>query len=211
MRNGYLITIEGIEGAGKSTAIKHIKRILQKNNIESIFTREPGGTDNAEKIRDLLLNNNLSGLDSTTELMLMFASRKEHVKTLIIPKMEEGKVVVSDRFYDATYAYQGGGRNIDITLIDKFRNLVLGDFEPNLTILLDVPIEISMARIAKRKELDRIENEDARFFSRVREQYLKLARTNSRFVVIDGSQSLYKVKSDITNAILQNIAIDTNS
>lgn len=211
MRNGYLITIEGIEGAGKSTAIKHIKRILQKNNIESVFTREPGGTDNAEKIRDLLLNNNLSGLDSTTELMLMFASRNEHVKTLIIPKMEEGKVVVSDRFYDATYAYQGGGRNIDITLIDKFRNLVLGDFEPNLTILLDVPIEISMARISKRKELDRIENEDARFFSRVREQYLKLARTNSRFVVIDGSQSLYKVKSDITNAILQNIAIDTNS
>jgi dTMP kinase len=211
LRNGYLITIEGIEGAGKSTAIKHIKRILQKNNIESVFTREPGGTDNAEKIRDLLLNNNLSGLDSTTELMLMFASRNEHVKTLIIPKMEEGKVVVSDRFYDATYAYQGGGRNIDITLIDKFRNLVLGDFEPNLTILLDVPIEISMARISKRKELDRIENEDARFFSRVREQYLKLARTNSRFVVIDGSQSLYKVKSDITNAILQNIAIDTNS
>jgi dTMP kinase len=211
LRNGYLITIEGIEGAGKSTAIKHIKKILQKNNIESVFTREPGGTDNAEKIRDLLLNNNLSGLDSTTELMLMFASRNEHVKTLIIPKMEEGKVVVSDRFYDATYAYQGGGRNIDITLIDKFRNLVLGDFEPNLTILLDVPIEISMARISKRKELDRIENEDARFFSRVREQYLKLARTNSRFVVIDGSQSLYKVKSDITNAILQNIAIDTNS
>lgn len=206
MNNGYFITIEGIEGAGKSTVIKHIRKIIKQNSIEALFTREPGGTDNAEKIRELLLSENLVNPDPTTELMLMFASRNEHYKSLILPALENDKFVISDRFYDATYAYQGGGRNIDLTLIDNLKELVLGDFAPDLTILLDIPISVSLERIAKRKHLDRIESENIDFFERVRDTYLSIAKSDSRFVVIDASQSLSGVKRQVTD-VLKNIPI----
>lgn len=206
MNNGYFITIEGIEGAGKSTVIKHIRKIIKQNSIEALFTREPGGTDNAEKIRELLLSENLVDPDPTTELMLMFASRNEHYKSLILPALENDKFVISDRFYDATYAYQGGGRNIDLTLIDNLKELVLGDFAPDLTILLDIPISVSLERIAKRKHLDRIESENIDFFERVRDTYLSIAKSDSRFVVIDASQSLSGVKRQVTD-VLKNIPI----
>ena len=142
--------------------------------------------------------------------MLMFASRNEHYKSLILPALENGSLVVSDRFYDATYAYQGGGRNIDLTLIDNLKKLVLDDFAPDLTILLDIPIDVSLARISKRKQLDRIESENIDFFERVRSTYLNIAKSDSRFVVIDASQSLSEVKQKITDT-LKNIPLMSSS
>lgn len=205
MESGYFITVEGVEGAGKSTAIRHIKKFFALKSVDAIFTREPGGTDNAEKIRELLLSHSLADPHPSTELMLMFASRCEHWHHLILPALNAGKIVVSDRFFDATYAYQGGGRNIDHSEIDKLLEIVMGNNVPDLTILLDVPVSTSVSRIAKRKQLDRIENEDVAFFERVRNTYLELAENNPRFVVIDATQSLHQVKSDITNALKSKI------
>ncbi|MEE3002865.1 MAG: dTMP kinase, partial [Pseudomonadota bacterium] len=137
---GFFITIEGIEGAGKTTALNFIKNFFADINLSAVFTREPGGTANAEQIRQLLLSKELESPLPETELMLMFASRLEHTKNLILPALEADNVVVSDRYYDASYAYQGGGRLLDTRKIDELRSWVLGDFTPNLTILLDVPI-----------------------------------------------------------------------
>ena len=201
MKNGLFITFEGIEGTGKTTAVNFVKEFFHNSHKDVVFTREPGGTSNAEKIRKLLLGDELISPYSTTELMLMFASRVEHVESLIKPALQDGKIVVSDRFFDASYAYQGGGRGVDIKKIDQLRLWCLQDFVPDLTILLDAPIEVCLNRIMARGEKDRIEQENQEFFIKARQTYLRLAQNNSRFVIVDTNRPIKEIKVDIITII----------
>ena len=186
MYKGKFITIEGTEGAGKSTNIQYVQDYLQAKNIHFIATREPGGTAIGEKIRDLLLDKQNTSLCEDAELLLMFAARSQHLHELIIPALNAGTWVLSDRFTDASYAYQGGGRGLSWNKIAQLEQWVQGDLRPDATILLDVPVEQGMERVRKRGETDRFEEEHISFFKRVRETYLKLARENpQRFHVID--------------------------
>jgi len=173
---GKFITIEGSEGSGKSTNIRYIQAYLKANNIDFIATREPGGTPISEKIRDLLLDKNNSLLCEDSELLLMFAARAQHLNELIIPALESGQWVVSDRFTDATYAYQGGGRGLSQEKIARLEQWVQGGLRPDATILLDIPVEQGMQRVRQRGETDRFEQEKLPFFNRIRDAYLKLAR-----------------------------------
>jgi|SaaInlStandDraft_7_1057024.scaffolds.fasta_scaffold03030_5 dTMP kinase len=205
---GFFITIEGIEGVGKSTAVNFLREDFKRKKIDAIFTREPGGTKSAEHIRNLLLSKKLENISPETELLLMFASRVEHVNELIMPALNNGKIVVSDRFYDASYAYQGAGRGMSLDIIESLKKWALQDLTPDLTLLLDVPLDVSLDRIARRKELDRIEKEDRCFFARVRSQYLDLAKNNKRFVVIDAGCSLEDVRLQITKALNEKIILE---
>ena len=160
---GLFITLEGIEGSGKSTQLDFVVEYLQAMNKEVVSTREPGGTLVGEKIRNILLDNSLPDMHVDTELMLMFAARIEHVKSVIEPALAQGKYVVCDRFYDASYAYQGYGREIHIDRIDQLKNFSIGDLQPDLTLLLDVSLEVSGERVNSRGEKDRFENEKTLF------------------------------------------------
>lgn len=197
------LTIEGIEGVGKSTALHFISQYLTQQGKQVLVTREPGGTPLAEKIRMLLLTpNDQEIMQSKTELLLMYACRAQHLATLIQPALSEGKWVVSDRFNDATYAYQGGGRQLDISQIDLLDNWVVGELKPHATILLDAPAELGLARAKHRGPQDRIEQEKIDFFERVREAYLSRAKQDPRrFHVIDATQSLEKVQRDIQTVL----------
>jgi dTMP kinase len=200
---GRFITIEGIEGVGKTTNIEFIKNWLLQQNIEFITTREPGGTELGEQLRELLLHG--GEVCSQAELLMMFASRAQHLEQVIKPAIAQGKWVICDRFTDSTYAYQGGGREMKTDVIAQLENLVHGDFQPNLTLLLDAPVEVGRARAAKRSAADRIEAEDLSFFNRVRDMFLKRAKDASRFAVIDATQSLEAVQMNIQhhlNALL---------
>ena len=202
----YFITIEGIEGAGKSTAMDVINRVLAQKNIETVLTREPGGTPMAESIRQLLLcPGNQEPVSTDTELLLMFASRAQHLSQVIRPALAKKQVVLCDRFTDATYAYQGGGRMMSMGKIEQLESLVHSGLQPNLTILLDIPVEVGMTRVKSRgNQQDRIEQEEVAFFERVRAAYLALAKRHpQRFVVIDASQSLSAVRDDLRQAILE--------
>ncbi len=188
MQKGKFITIDGVEGAGKSTQITFICDYLKAKNINVILTREPGGTDLGEKIRELLLSNNTQSMHSDTELLLMFAARNEHINTKIIPALERGDWVLSDRFTDASYAYQGGGRGLDIERIEQLENWVLQDFTPDMTLLLDIPVELGMSRVESRGEKDRIELEAMDFFERVRQAYIaRSEKYPQRIKLIDSS------------------------
>jgi dTMP kinase len=201
LRTGKFITLEGGEGVGKTTNLAFIQAYLQSKNIEVVMTREPGGTPYAEMIRDLLLHKDGEKVASETELLLMFASRAQHLAQLIKPAINEGKWVVCSRFTDSTYAYQGGGRGIAFDKIKVLEEWVHGDFQPDLTLLLDVPVEIGMSRARQRALLDRIEREKMDFFERVRQTYLARAKTASRYTVVDASHSLEKVQSQIKMAL----------
>ena len=195
---GKFITVEGIEGVGKTTNIDFIHQQLQAAGRDVVLTREPGGTPLAEAIRGLLLDPAYTGMDSTCELQLMFAARAEHLAKVIWPALEQGQWVLCDRFTDATYAYQGGGRGIDSGVIARLEELVQGDFRPDLTLLLDVPVEIGLARASKRGALDRFEQEKVAFFERVRNAYLEMAqRSPDRYRVIDASLPLNDVQNQI--------------
>jgi dTMP kinase len=195
---GKFITVEGIEGVGKTTNIDFIHQQLQAAGRDVVLTREPGGTPLAEAIRGLLLDPAYTGMDSTCELQLMFAARAEHLAKVIWPALEQGQWVLCDRFTDATYAYQGGGRGIDGGVIARLEELVQGDFRPDLTLLLDVPVEIGLARASKRGALDRFEQEKVAFFERVRNAYLEMAqRSPDRYRVIDASLPLIDVQNQI--------------
>ncbi len=186
MYPGKFITIEGTEGAGKSTSLNYIKDVLQQKGIVFITTREPGGTPIAEKIRELLLDKANTALCDDAELLLMFAARTQHLNELIIPALQSGQWVISDRFTDATYAYQGGGRGLPWEKIAQLEQWVQGDLRPDATILLDIPVEQGMERVRSRGETDRFEEEQMSFFSRIREAYLRLARENpQRYYIID--------------------------
>jgi dTMP kinase len=171
MRSGKFITIDGVEGAGKSTQITFIRDYLQNKGINVLLTREPGGTELGEKIRAILLDTDTQSMHPDTELLLMFAARNEHIQRTIKPALERGDWVLSDRFTDASYAYQGGGRGVEMARISQLEKWTLQDFTPDMTLLLDVPIELGMARVESRGKKDRIELEAMDFFQRVRQIY----------------------------------------
>ena len=195
------ITLDGIDGAGKSTNLAVMKAWFEKHKLPVLFTREPGGTPAGEALREILLNP-ATQVSLRTETLLMFAARQQHLETVILPALKNGTHVVSDRFTDATFAYQGGGRGVPLQDIATLEHWVQGDFRPDLTLLLDVPLEVSMARINQTREKDRFEQEEAEFFNRVREVYLQRANDQpERYAVIDSSQSLDAVKTQIETAL----------
>ena len=196
------ITVEGTEGVGKTTNINFIKSWLRQNEIKFVATREPGGTPLAEEIRDLLLKPRDELVVSSAELLLMFAGRAQHLNKVILPALQADTWVLCDRFTDATYAYQGFGRQMSSELIVQLENIVQGDIRPDLTLLLDIPVEIGLERANDRSDPDRFEQEQQDFFNRVRAGYLSLANENSdRYVVIDASQELQGVQTDIALAL----------
>jgi len=204
MSRPLFITLEGSEGVGKTSNMEYIKSLLNKKGIEFIETREPGGTALGEALRGMLLGEEYKGMADDTELMLMFAARAEHVARVIKPALNQGKWVLCDRFTDATYAYQGGGRQLDIKRIEALENWVLGNLRPDLTILLDVPIEVGRERAGKRSAPDRFEQERDDFFNRVRETYLARANADpERMKIVDASGDLDSVQQQI-DTILNN-------
>lgn len=202
MKRGLFITIEGGEGVGKSTNIEFIKTTLEARGIQCIVTREPGGTPLAEEIREVLIKNREEQVVTETELLLMFAARAQHLHQKILPALDTGTWVISDRFTDATYAYQSGGRGVPRDKVALLENFVQGDVRPDLTLLLDAPIEVGMARAKSRGKLDRFEEEAAEFFNNVRENYLSRAKAEpNRFKIIDATQPLEQVQSDISQVL----------
>ena len=204
MKRGKFITLEGGEGVGKTTNLHFIKDYLQQQQIQVTVTREPGGTALAEKIRQLLLDADSEKVAETSELLLMFASRAQHIQHVIAPALAQGNWVLCDRFTDATYAYQGGGRGLSIDTIAWLEQLVQGELRPDLTLLLDAPIEIGMERAQKRGAFDRFEAEKISFFTRVRDMYLsRAAQQPERIKVIQAHQSLANVQQDIIEVMQQ--------
>jgi len=198
MSKGKFITIDGVEGAGKSTQIDLICSYLHRKGIEVVRTREPGGTDLGEKIRSLLLDVDNKEMHSDTELLLMFSSRNELIQNKIIPALDKGHWVVSDRFTDASFAYQGGGRMLDLDRISKLESWVLGEFQPDLTLLLDVSVDIGMTRIEARAAKDRIELEERGFFERVSSVFIDRAKSYpERIKLIDASGSISEIHTKI--------------
>ncbi len=202
-KRGKFITIEGGEGVGKSSNIAFIQSWVKKNlSRELVLTREPGGTPLAEEIRELFIVPRDELVDENTELLLVFAARAQHIARVIKPNLEQGCWVLSDRFTDATFAYQGGGRGLDTKVILQLERIVQKDLQPDLTILLDLPVEEGLNRASERGDFDRIEREKISFFEDVRNAYLRRAQEDpDRFVIIDASQALDKVQLDISNAL----------
>ncbi len=193
-KSGYFISFEGIDGAGKSTHIEAFRNLLQDRfpNVEVVMTREPGGTPLGEQLRKLLLD---APMNLETEALLMFAARREHIAQVIEPALSAGKIVISDRFTDASFAYQGGGRGLSIEKLNDLEHWVQGRadgslLQPNLTILFDLPGEIAESRRSKVRAPDKFEKMDLDFFERVRQEYLRRARTDSkRFHLVDATQT----------------------
>jgi dTMP kinase len=187
------LTIEGIEGVGKSTQMGGLSRALKARGVEHVLTREPGGTPLAEKIRDLVLSGQVEPLPPSAELLLMFAARAVHLGNLIEPSLAGGRWVLCDRFTDATFAYQGGGRGLDANYIRQLESMVQGSRRPDLTLLLDAPVDVALARARQRNAaapLDRFESERVEFFARVRAAYLaRAAAEPARIAVIDATQT----------------------
>jgi len=205
---GKFITLEGVEGVGKSTNMTFIESFLAEQGIAYIKTREPGGTPLAESVRELLLQNRTESFDSTAELLLIFAARAQHLNQKIIPALNKGTWVLSDRFTDATYAYQGGGRQLSVKNIAALEEMVQGALRPDLTIILDLPVEIGLQRAASRSDKDRFENERVDFFQRVRSAYLERAKQNpEHYAVIDASVSLAEVQQAIQSALKNFMAV----
>ena len=200
------ITIEGGEGGGKSTNLAYIENYLKDQGKDVVVTREPGGTELGEKLRFILLDPGNEGMDERAELLLMFAARAHHIAKVIKPALEAGKTVLCDRFTDATYAYQGGGRGLpfeDIALLEKW---VQGDLKPDLTILLDLDIEIGLFRANERSDQDRFEQEEMNFFDRVRKAYLDMAKKEpERFRVIDAGEPLEVVQKQLHQVLVEAI------
>lgn len=202
METGKFITVEGIEGVGKSTNVVFLREAIEKRGIEVLTTREPGGTPMAERIREMLIEHGDEPVPDITELLLMFASRSLHVNNVIQPALAAGTWVVCDRFTDASRAYQGGGRGFPQTDINRLAEWVHGDLRPDLTILLDAPVATGMHRAGRRGSPDRIEIERADFFERVRECYLSLAEAEpERFVVVDASVDMDTVRASIASIV----------
>lgn len=194
---GKFITLEGSEGVGKSTNMAVIKEWLEDNNIDYVATREPGGTPLSEEIRQLLLSPREEKVDATAELLLVFSARAQHINTFIKPHLERGTWVLSDRFTDATFAYQGYGRGLDLALIEQLEQTVQQGLQPDLTVYLDVDVKVGLERARARGELDRFEQEAIDFFEKVRQGYLaRVNQSPARFAVVDAGQSIEKVGLD---------------
>jgi dTMP kinase len=196
------ITIEGIEGVGKSTCVEFIKQFFIDKNIPLVVTREPGGTKIGEQIRNILLMQHTETMAVDTELLLIFASRAQHIAEVILPSLQANKWVLSDRFTDASYAYQGGGREMSMEQIAILENFVHKNFTPDLTLLLTAPVEMALTRMKHRNDPDRFESEQAQFFVRAQEVYLARAeKFPERFRIIDASQPLEKVTQQISQIL----------
>lgn len=201
---GKFITIEGTEGVGKTTNLQWVRQCLSEQGLEVLTTREPGGTPLAEQIRELLLTPRDEVINATAELLLVFAARAQHLAALIKPGLQAGKWVLCDRFTDATFAYQGGGRGLDQDTICTLESLVQEDLRPDLVILLDIQPELGLSRARRRSEPDRFEQEAVAFFSRVRQAYLQRAASDpDRYLVIDAGQPLADVQQHIRKGLLE--------
>jgi dTMP kinase len=202
MIRGKFITLEGGEGVGKTTNLQFIQHYLEQHNIPVVITREPGGTPLAEKIRQLLLDNDSEAVSETAELLLIFAARAQHIKHVIEPALAQGIWVICDRFTDATYAYQGGGRNMRISTIESLENWVQGTLRPDLTILLDAPVEVGLERARLRSAFDRFESEKTNFFEQVRRAYLLQLELNpQRIKLIKANQPLIDVQKALIDLL----------
>ena len=199
---GLFITLEGPEGAGKSTNREFLAERMREQGLDVLLTREPGGTQLAERIRDLLLAPSDEPMSSDTELLLVFAGRAQHLAQVIKPALARGAVVICDRFTDATYAYQGGGRGLSQTRIQQLETIVQGSLRPDLTLIFDLPVDVGLSRAAERGRLDRFEQEDLAFFERVRHSYLERAhQAPQRYRIIDAAQPLLAVEHDLKKLI----------
>ena len=204
---GKFITLEGIDGAGKSTQLEGVAEFLRSKGLSAMVTREPGGTPLGEKLRTLLLDKTIT-MHAQTEALLMFASRCEHLDRVIVPALEQGRWVVSDRFTDASFAYQGGGRELDMSKLDMLENWTHGNFQPDLTLYFDVPVELGQQRINQLNSIDRFEKEEKDFFHRVRTVYLERAEQfPERIQYIDATQPAPAVHEAVEQ-ILQKLFID---
>lgn len=199
MMTAKFITLEGMDGAGKSTHIPTIIAALQARGNEVVSTREPGGTALGERLRALLLHENMH---PETETLLMFAARREHIATVIAPALARGAYVLSDRFTDATYAYQSGAKGVTAAKVELLEQWVQADLQPDLTLLFDVPVEVSIQRLATARSPDKFERENADFFTRIRQAYLQRAQQNpARFRIIDANRPLEDVKQSVEDVI----------
>lgn len=197
---GKFITLEGVDGAGKSTHIPFITSLLESRGIEVVSTREPGGTKLGESLRELLLH---QAMHVETEMLLMFAARREHISQVIQPALARGAYVLSDRFTDATFAYQCGGRGVPTSKARALEQWVQGDFQPDVTLLFDVPVEISSQRLAGARSPDKFEQENAEFFGRVRSAYLARAHENmGRFRIIDANKPIKEIQNLLEEIII---------
>ncbi len=200
---GKFITLEGIEGVGKTRNLNFIQGLLEASGRDCVVTREPGGTSLGEALRGLLLSHSDDNMSADAELLMMFAARAEHLSKVILPALEKNQTVLCDRFTEATYAYQGGGRLLDVQKISDLETWVQGDLRPDLTIILDAPVEIGRARAGKRSAPDRIEKEKDDFFQRVREAYIELANKHPhRICLIDASVELAAVQKQIHKKLI---------
>jgi len=211
MNKGKFITIEGSEGAGKTTQISLIKDFLNQQGIEVVCTREPGGTPIAEKVREILLDKENTALCPDAELLLVFAARSQHINELIMPALNSGTWVISDRFTDASFAYQGGGRGMQWEKISQLRDWVQGELRPDLTLLFDLPVEIGMARAKKRGPSDRFEAEEISFFEKVRSGYLRIYdEEKHRFKQVDANQTQEQVALQVKKIITEFCSTEAN-
>ena len=200
MSKAKFITFEGVDGAGKSTHLDWFAETLRQRGIEVLVTREPGGTPLGERLRDILLN---QPMHAETEALLMFAARLEHIEQVIRPALQRGVWVVSDRFSDASFAYQGGGRGVKVAKLEQLERWVHEDLQPDLTLLFDIPVEVARLRLSNNVTLDRFEQEKEVFFERVRQAYLERCKKYpQRFVLIDAAQSPEEVKVNLEKIIL---------
>ena len=192
---GKFITLEGVDGAGKTSHIEFIKEYLTNLKFDFIMTREPGGTELGERLREILLHDEMT---PKTETMLMFAARNEHIEKVIRPGLTSGAIVISDRFTDASYAYQSGGKGVEDEEIDVLKDLVQKNLQPDLTFLFDLPVEVSIQRLKKTRKLDKFEKEEKDFHENVRKKYLMIAKNNpKRFSVLNSEKSIDEIQSQI--------------
>jgi dTMP kinase len=198
--SGKFITLEGVDGAGKSTHIPFIADTLRSFGMEILLTREPGGTPLGEKLRELLLR---EPMRPETETLLMFAARREHLEQVVWPALQRGVTVISDRFTDASFAYQHGGRGVPLAKLEQLEQWVQGDFQPDLTLLFDLPVAVSTQRLAKARDPDRFEQEGADFFDRIRNAYLaRAAKFPQRFRVIDSGQGIPEIQAGLQTILM---------
>jgi len=198
------ITLEGIEGVGKTSNLRYIRELLESAGYDCVVTREPGGTNLGEALRGLLLNHSDDNMSADAELLMMFAARAEHLSKVILPALKKKQTVLCDRFTEATYAYQGGGRQLDVDKISELEDWVQGELRPDLTIILDAPVEVGRARASSRSEPDRIEKEQDDFFQRVRNAYIELANHYPhRICLVDASKTLPEVQQQINEVLVE--------
>lgn len=208
MKNGIIISFEGPDGAGKTTVLEQVLPVLQEKGYDIVTTREPGGVEIAERIRDVILDVNHVAMDSKTELFLYMAARRQHYVEKVLPALEVGKVVLIDRFIDSSIAYQGAGRGLDKDIITRLNDFATDGRKPDLTLYFDVESEIGLARIAKNaeREVNRLDLEKLDMHKRVREGYLVLTEQEKRIVTIDASRELADVVSETLHTILEQLA-----